>query len=278
VRARNLVRESPNRIHDDEAARRHGYAAGLVAGSTLYAYLSRPLVAAWGEAWLARGTARLRLRRPVYDGDLLEVDARVVARSGSPVAGEVVVRVEASGPREGAVAAAVAGLAWGAPPPAPDPAGYPAASPRAVRPPASPEALAGLGPLAGPVEDLEGAALAAYADAVEDPAPLYRGPGAALHPGLVLQQANLALAASVALGPWVHVESDVAHLGAARAGERIATRGRVARVFERWGRRLVELDLLVAAGEGRPVAHVRHTAIYDLAPAGPTGEGGAPHA
>jgi hypothetical protein len=68
----------------------------------------------------------------------------------------------------------------------------------------------------------------------------------------------------VALGPWVHVASDVAHGGVARAGDRLQTRGRVARVFERKGHHFVELDLLVVAGETRPILHVRHTAIYAL--------------
>src|SRR5439155_21833293 len=51
VRARNLFRGSANRIHDDAVARRYGFAGGLVAGTTIYAYLSHPLVRLWGATW-----------------------------------------------------------------------------------------------------------------------------------------------------------------------------------------------------------------------------------
>ena len=271
VRARNLFRDSANRIHDDAVARTYGYAGGLVAGTTVYAYLTHPLVARWGLDWLGRGTVTVRFRRPVYEGDEVSVRARVAGRSGGAVAGEVAVELEAHTPREGMVAAAVAGLAWGGPPVVPDPRGWPEAPLPAVRRPATPAAVAALDPLGAPALALDEAELARYADGVDDALGVYRGPGAVAHPGLLLQQANRALAENVALGPWVHVGSDVAHCGLARRGDRIATRGRVARVFEKKGRRLAELDLVVVADGDRPVAHVRHTAIYDLGDPGAAG-------
>jgi len=36
-------------------------------------------------------------------------------------------------------------------------------------------------------------------------------------------------------------------------------------LFERKGHGFVELDLLMVANDTRPVLHVRHTAIYDIA-------------
>ncbi|MGH7278011.1 MAG: hypothetical protein ACREJG_04915 [Candidatus Rokuibacteriota bacterium] len=59
----------------------------------------------------------------------------------------------------------------------------------------------------------------------------------------------------------------IRHLGGARVGETLATRGRVRSVYERKGREYVELDVVVVAGApARPVAHVLHTAIYRLPP------------
>src|SRR5262249_60392679 len=78
---------------DDDVARTYGYAGGLVAGTTVYAYMTSPLVAAWGSDWLARGTGSLTLLRPVYDGDELSVETRVLGRSGAEAAGEVVAAV-----------------------------------------------------------------------------------------------------------------------------------------------------------------------------------------
>lgn len=263
VRARNLLRGSANKIHDDDVARAHGYAAGLVAGTTIYGYLTHPLVTAWGLAWLGRGTARLSLIRPVYHDDPVTVSARLVGRSGSEVAGEMVVAVTAATRRQPA-ATLLAGLAWGGPPLGPDPEGYAAAPLPSTRAPATAQALGALDRLGAPVLVLDEPEVAGYADAVDDRQAAYRGDGALAHPGLLLQQANRALSENVALGPWVHVASDVVHCGPARVGDRLTTRGRPARLFERRGHAFVELDLLIVANDTRPVAWVRHTAIYRL--------------
>jgi hypothetical protein len=132
--------------------------------------------------------------------------------------------------------------------------------------PAEAAALAGLGVLGSPILELDGDVVRRYAREVGDDLPVYAGAGgpAVAHPGLLLQQANRLLAANVHLGPWVHVSSDLAHLGVAREGERLTTRGRVARTTERKGRHYVDLDALVVAEPDRPVLHVRHSAIYRL--------------
>jgi acyl dehydratase len=264
VRARNLFRTATNRIHDDAVARRYGYAGALVAGVTVYGYLSQLAVAAWGSDWLRRGTGSVRFRRPVYDGDGLVLGGRVVARSANEAAGEAVAELEARTPRGDVAATMVAGIAWGGPALAPDPAMYPGAALPAAPPPATAETLAGLNPLGTPVLVLDEPALARAADDVDDPSPAYRGPEGIAHPGLLLRQANRALSENLMLGPWIHVSSDMAHSDLARAGDRLETRGRVARVYERNGRGWVDLDLLVVADDARPIARVHHTAVYSL--------------
>jgi acyl dehydratase len=232
VRARNLSRYSANRIHDDAVARTLGYAGGLVAGTTVYAYMTCPLVAAWGLEWLTRGTASVRFLRPVYDGDEVCVRARVVGRSGSAAAGEIALEVKAFTSREGTatvVAAGIAGLAWGAPVLTPDPHEYPAAPLPTARPAATAELLAGLDPFGSPVLVSDERELAQYVEEVEDP---------------------------------------LAHYGLARVGDRLTTRGRVVGVSQRKGRQYVDLDVLVVADDSRPLVHVRHMAIYQLSQAG----------
>ena len=54
VKARNTSSSSENVIHHDDEARRYGFAAALVPGITIYAYLTHPVVEAFGPAWLAR--------------------------------------------------------------------------------------------------------------------------------------------------------------------------------------------------------------------------------
>ena len=111
------------------------------------------------------------------------------------------------------------------------------------------------------------AAATEWLERVSDPLPLYRGRDAWVHPAYFLDQANRALRQNVQVGPWIHVGSVIRHLGGARVGETLATRGRVRSIFEKKGREFVELDLVVLAGTGerpRPVAHILHTAIYRL--------------
>src|SRR5680860_163226 len=60
VRARNLPEHAGNPIHTDAGARAEGFPSALVAGVTTYAYLTHPLVAAWGLDWLTRGGGEVR--------------------------------------------------------------------------------------------------------------------------------------------------------------------------------------------------------------------------
>jgi acyl dehydratase len=264
IRVRNLFRDAANRIHDDAVARQHGYAGALVAGVTIYGYLTRVAVQAWGAEWVRRGTASVRFLRPLYDGETLAIGGRAVGRSATDAAGEGVIEVEGStAPGEIAVAM-TAGLAWGGAVVAPDPRGYPAGPPPAALAPATAAGLAALGVLGSPVLALDEATLVRAADDLDDPSPLYRGAEGVAHPGLLLRQANRALAENVALGPWIHVASDVAHCGLARAGDRLETRGRVLRIYERKGRGWVDLDVVIVANDARPIARVHHTAIYRL--------------
>jgi hypothetical protein len=92
---------------------------------------------------------------------------------------------------------------------------------------------------------------------------LYAREGLA-HPALALRLSNSALKDNVKLGPWVHVGSAVRHCGLARAGEALAARAVVSANYERGGHRFVELDVVIVADGARPVAQVRHTAIYRL--------------
>src|SRR5207253_10295995 len=48
-------------------------------GVTVYAYMTHPVVARFGRAWLERGTMTARFHQPFYDGDTVTVDAAAVA-------------------------------------------------------------------------------------------------------------------------------------------------------------------------------------------------------
>ncbi len=72
VRARNLPEHAANPIHTDEGGKAAGFEAALVAGVTVYAYLTRPVVEAWGVDWLSRGLAEVEFTSPVLDDDTVD--------------------------------------------------------------------------------------------------------------------------------------------------------------------------------------------------------------
>ena len=69
VTARNLPEHARNAIHTDAGAQAAGFPRALVAGVTTYAYLTHPLAAGWGLAWLSGGGGEVRFRSPVFEHD-----------------------------------------------------------------------------------------------------------------------------------------------------------------------------------------------------------------
>lgn len=254
-----------NKIHEHGLARALGFRGGLVPGVTVYAWMTHPVVAALGRAWLERGTFRARFSNPVYFDESIVVRAAVTERSSDLVT----IETRAVNDAGETCATATFGLSSGATPSAPDVAAYPAAALPAERPPVSREVLAAQPVLGTPDLLLDAAAARGFLDRVGEPLPLYTGPQAPAHPGLYLAEANRALSRNVLVSPWIHVESEGQHLGPLMVGERLETRARIGRLFERKGHEFVELDLLLVAEGARPVARIRHVAIYRLRAAPP---------
>lgn len=259
VTARNTSTGSENKIHDDQEARRYGFAGGLVPGVTVYAYLTQPLGAALGTAWLDRGSASVRFVKPIFDGEDVTVAGEITERG--PRGLSATVRAETAA--RGECATMTVTLPAGLPTPV-NLAAYRRAPLPDDRPPATREQLASIDVLGTPIVTCDEAQASEYLDRVSDPLTIYRGAGARIHPAFYLQQANRSLSQNVRLGPWIHAGSAVRHLGAARVGDTLEMRGKVRSLFDKKGRDYVELDLVLLAGERRPIAHVLHTAIYRL--------------
>jgi hypothetical protein len=260
VKARNTALTSENPIHHDDVAQRHGFRGGLVPGVTIYAYLTQPLVATLGAAWLQRGTASVRFARPVFHGEELTVTGEITERGPRGLTAEL----RASTETTGVCATLSVSLPAGSPTPV-NVAMYRVAPLPQTRPEATRELLGSLDALGTPINTYDETAAAEWVEKVADPLPLYRGHDGWIHPAFYLDQSNRALRQNVRVGPWIHVGSVIRHLGGARVGETLATRGRVRSVFEKKGREFVELDLAIVAGpRPRAVAHILHTAIFKL--------------
>ena len=243
--ARNWATESENKIHDDEVARTYGFSGGLVPGVTLFGYLTRPVVEAWGADWLADGRMTVRFVHPVYDGEQVEAD---MAEDGALQLRNPVGSTCATGTAQPAAA---------------PPDGFtdiPAVDLPPERPPAQDDTLQPGAVLGTLRYRLDEKMAADYLSLVGDDLPLYTEQRVA-HPGLLILDANNVLVRNRRLGPWIHAASDVHLLRHVPYDADIEVRGRVVDRYERKGHHLAELDVTTWA-EGQPAFYVRHTAIY----------------
>ncbi|HET7875727.1 MAG TPA: MaoC family dehydratase [Methylomirabilota bacterium] len=260
VSARATDDPGENKIHEDAMAREFGFRGGLVPGVTVYAWMTHPVVKTLGPAWLDHGTFSVRLAKPVYFGQPVTVQASVAAHSKQ----EVSIQARVVNDEGDLCATATMGLPLGPLLPLPDLAAYPAAPLPQERPPVSRGYLASHGVLGTPELEITRSVARSFLERVSESLPLYLDREAPVHPALYLDQANRALDRNVRVSPWIHVESQGQHLEIVRVGERLETRVRVKSLFEGKGHEFVELDLLLLAERTRPVATVRHVAIYRL--------------
>ena len=252
VEATNISHASENKIHDDEVARKLGFAGGLVPGVEVYAYATHPVVARWGRAWLERGTLEARFLKPLYDGRAANVAAAEHADGG------LALTLASDG-----VLCATGHARVGHPAAPPSIADYQERPSPVVRPPAGEASLAAGTWLSVAPSVLTAQRANDYLRDIRERHDLYAREGVA-HPGLLLRLCNQALRDNVLLAPWIHTGSRVQNFALARIGDDLSARARVARNYERKGHRLVDLDVILIANGGTVLAHVLHTAVYRL--------------
>jgi hypothetical protein len=249
VRARNLAPDSDNKIHDDTVARRFGFTGALVPGVEVFAYATQPFAAAWGEEFLTRGVIDMQFRKPVYDGDVVTVDATPDA-DGYAVA--------LSGPDGEPRARGHAALTEG--PHDVERERY-VDTPRADTPPHADATSLAVGRHFGTIrEPVTAEGHADYLRGIGETLPLY---DKFVHPGALLRLVNAVLYRNVSMGPWIHTASSCRFIAPAPLPCELVGFGTVTDRYERNGRSWVRFDALVLAGE-RPVVEVDHLAIYDL--------------
>jgi hypothetical protein len=252
VHTHNPSHASENRIHSDDIAKQFGFKGALVPGVTVFSHLTQPLVARFGEAWLARGTADVRFSKPAYDGERLTITSEgeqeftLTCRND---AGDELAHLNATLPDVA---------------PAPDA--------RADIKPAPP--LAGERPVVSwdlmeigkPFPALTWQPTIAdnelWLRDNREALPLYRaGANPLLHPGLILRQGNYVLRNRFRLPAWIHTASRLRFFAAARVGPRYEVR---AIPEEKWNRKGHELARLYVAirCEGRTVAEIAHEMIF----------------
>ena len=249
VSAYNTSKESENKIHDDSVARRYGFSGGLVPGVDVMAYMMHVPVAKWGRAFLERGLIEARFVKPVYDGEIAEVDA---------VENDGVLTLELESRGE-LCATGSASLPQSAP--AISLADFGEVAAVAERKPVSASSYEVDKWLGTIPRDWAGDAAKQYLSDIRESDPIYMRENLG-HPGLLQRIMNKVLVDNAILGPWIHVGSSMQLLSAARTGDQLTARAKVTGNYEKKGHRFVELDAMVVGGGTTPLAHCLHIAIY----------------
>ena len=259
VVAKNYATASANKMHSDEGAERYGFRGGLVPGVAVYAYMTVPIAEALGREWLERGSFSGKFIKPIYDGETVKIQSRVI--EVDPI------RITVSVVNEQDVLCAVGEASLPDKRPFLDISRYPykpLPDPGEKLPPTL-DALSQdtiLGALEFRVDPQhQQGEYGDFLDEMLDPLDIYRGPNAMLHPAFLVQKANTLLSENVDLGPWIHSDSDVNYYAAPPAGETLYMQGRVAHPYTKRGHDIVVLDVAVLGDQERPIAHLTHTAI-----------------
>lgn len=228
VRAVNLPEHADNPVHTDDGAVAAGFPRAIVAGTTVYAYLTRPAVDAWGPDWMAEGGGEVRFQHPVFADDVVSCDF-----DGDDRTATITARVD------GDVRATFA----------------------AERAAASREF--GPGTKLGRMEvDLDDQ-LCHYGVRVGDDHPLHGRDIA--HPAIWPIIGNRVMLRHLVSGPWVHVRSRIVHHAPAPTGTVAAVEARIVDRSIRRSGTWYTVDVAVSI-DGRRCATVEHEAIIELAP------------
>jgi acyl dehydratase len=232
VTAHNLSEHTGNAIHTDAGAIAAGFESALVAGVTTYAYLTHPLVAAWGVDWLRRGGGEVRFRAPVFAEH--QVDCVPTLIDGGDVLVEAVCPSQPVNPR---------------------------VTFRAVRDSGPPPPMRSGEPLPSRPFTLDDQFGADYGWRAGDDLDLYLRQGI-VHPAVWPAIGNRIMSTDLVRGAWIHTRSIIRHHATGRAGGTVDVHATVVDRFERHGHRAV-IDVSIEH-EGRPIVTLEHEAIVDL--------------
>jgi hypothetical protein len=240
-------------MHSDDVARSFGFRGALVPGVTVFAHMTRPLVARYGEAWLTHGSAEVKFAKPAYEGDLLTVQTTEASGSSSLALkctnedGIELATMNSAPPGSGSAPDERALIA-----PAP---------PLAERPLVTWDLLEIGKPFPAWYWTPTAADNITWCEDVRDDLALYcDGNAPWLHPGFILRQANMVLRNRFTLPAWIHTGSRLIFHEGMRVGSAYEVRAIPEEKWNRKGHEFVRLYVAILRA-GRTVAEVLHTAI-----------------
>lgn len=249
--ARNHVADSENRIHSDDIAQRYGFRGGLVAGVTVYAYLTWPLVAEYGDAWLGRSISEVKLLKPAYDQETLRI--ALASRDGQLTttcrneAGDMLAELRSSMP------ALMPDLL--------DDSCFRAPCKPAVRPVIEWSNLLPMQPFKPWHWMITEDQNRVFAEQADDPLSVYHE---SAHPHWMLAVANQALVREYVLPAWIHVGSEIRMHRRLKVNQTVEVQAVPLDKWERKGHQFLRLFVRFVR-DGEVTTEILHTAIFRVA-------------
>ena len=230
VHAKNLPEHSRNPIHTDEGGKAAGFDGALVAGVTIYAYLTNPILTLWGIDWLREGTSIVEFKAPVLADELVEC-VTILDEASLNVNATVNNQIRAK---------CTASMEKPTPNTSPD-SSFELLETEEIH-------------LIDGWED--------YGQRAGDDTKIYSDLGV-IHPAVWPSLANYVVEKNLVDGGWVHTRSKISHHGLIQIGSVATVESRVINRFEtRTGNRAV-VDVSISV-DGEKVVGVEHEAIISL--------------
>lgn len=230
VHAKNLPEHARNPIHTDEGGRAAGFNAALVAGVTVYAYLTNPVVTQWGVDWLRKGSSFVEFKSPILANELVECVSSLgkdTLEVNANVNGETRARCHVSMNNSNS-----------------------SISSFSLCESLEPENIH----LVNQWED--------YGSRAGDDHKIYSELGI-IHPSIWPSLANHVVEQKVAKGAWIHTRSKIFHYSLVEVGSIVTVEPKIINRFEtlRGSRATLDVSISIA---GKKVINVEHEAIISL--------------
>jgi len=251
-----------NVIHANQGAQEYGYRAALVGGVIVYGWTVPAILQAAGHEWLENGWIDVSFRRPTYPGD--EMTALATERAGG-VFDLVMTNQDGETCLSGELGLGRA--PWF------DELKMPSRRQAEPRPdqlpqltPESAPVRRDLRPMAVPISKDDARRFSLDREQEQDPA--FIGDTPLLHPGWIAGRMTPLIHHSYTYGPAIHARGHIQNLARAEAGQTVTVAGHFRQAYERKGHHYAVIEGVIIAEDGRELARLRHTTIFQVAKRG----------
>lgn len=242
-----------NPIHSTNGGKQHGFAGALVGGIHVFGWTTGAFLKTLDDDWLDRGWAQIAFKRPVYNGDVLDVNTNGPDFTVTNKSGEVCLQGKA-GIDTAPFLEEITRTRWCK--------GEPAPSERPRLTLQKAPTGKSLRPMAVALSRIEHEQF--IKNTLDETNPLYYGAGARCHPAWLAGRMIDLLHHSYHYGPAIHTQSQIQNLASAHVDQTFTVTGHCSGAFEKNGHHYIVNDGAIWSEDKTELVRLRHTAIFKL--------------